>query len=114
MVGDAAGVCSGGDAPSSEPNSGERKNLRTLRGMSLPDKGLPTALIEDTFDDGIRWTTQEGLGLNLSRKLLCRMNGRVQYIREHDKCYFLIDIELRTRKEMQMLLLTQADKNASP
>nr|XP_011459626.1 PREDICTED: phytochrome E-like isoform X2 [Fragaria vesca subsp. vesca] len=82
--------------------------------MTLPGQGLPTALIEDTFDDGIRWTTQEGLGLNMSRKLLCRMNGRVQYVREHDKCYFLIDIELRTRKERQMLLLTQADKSASP
>ncbi|XP_004295419.1 PREDICTED: phytochrome E-like isoform X1 [Fragaria vesca subsp. vesca] len=82
--------------------------------MTLSGQGLPTALIEDMLDDGNRWTTQEGLGLNLSRKLLSRMNGRVQYVREHDKCYFLIDIELGTRKERQMMLLTQADKSASP
>ncbi|XP_050370547.1 phytochrome E [Argentina anserina] len=79
--------------------------------MTHPGQGLPTALIQDMFDDGNRWTNQEGLGLNLSRKLLCRMNGQVQYIKEHDKCYFLIDIELRMRKETQRMFLTQGDKS---
>ncbi|KAM5587780.1 phytochrome E [Rosa sericea] len=69
--------------------------------MTHPGQGIPTALIQDMFAGENQWNTQEGLGLNLSRKLLGRMNGQVQYVREHDKCYFLIDIELRTRKERQ-------------
>lgn len=77
--------------------------------MTHPGQGLPAALIQDMFEGGNRWTTQEGLGLNLSRKLLNRMNGQVQYVREHDKCYFLIDLELKTRKERQKVSVSQAD-----
>lgn len=77
--------------------------------MTHPGQGLPAALIRDMFEGGNRWTTQEGLGLNLSRKLLNRMNGQVQYVREHDKCYFLIDLELKTRKERQRVSVSQAD-----
>ncbi|KAL5577130.1 hypothetical protein UlMin_018829 [Ulmus minor] len=66
--------------------------------MSHPGKGLPAALIEDIFEGGKQCTTQEGLGLNLSRKLLTRMNGQVQYVREQSKCYFLIDFEFKMRK----------------
>ncbi|PKI32230.1 hypothetical protein CRG98_047377 [Punica granatum] len=46
-------------------------------GMTRPGQGRPSALIIDMFDGGKRWTIQEGLRLNLSRKLLNRMNGRV-------------------------------------
>lgn len=77
--------------------------------MTHPGQGLPTALIKDMFESGNRWTTQEGLGLNLSRKLLNRMNGQVQYVREHNKCCFLVDIELKTSKERQKVLVSQAD-----
>lgn len=77
--------------------------------MTHPGQGLPTALIKDMFDSGNRWTTQEGLGLNLSRKLLNIMNGQVQYVREHNKCCFLVDIELKTSKERQKVLVSQAD-----
>lgn len=66
--------------------------------MSHPGEGLPAALIQDMFDGGKQWTTQEGLGLNLSRKLLGRMNGQVKYIREQSKCSFLIDIEFKTKR----------------
>ncbi|KAK8618543.1 hypothetical protein V6N13_132532 [Hibiscus sabdariffa] len=66
--------------------------------MTHPGQGLPSTLIQEMFEGGNSWTTQEGLGLNMSRKLLNKMNGRVQYVREHNKCYFLIDLEIRTRK----------------
>lgn len=66
--------------------------------MSHPGEGLPAALIQDMFDGGKQWTTQEGLGLNLSRKLLGQMNGQVKYVREQSKCSFLIDIEFKTKR----------------
>ncbi|KAF5472437.1 hypothetical protein F2P56_009157 [Juglans regia] len=66
--------------------------------MTHPGEGIPSALIQDIFEEGNQWTTQEGLGLNLSRKLLSRMNGQVHYVREHKKCYFLIDLELKTKE----------------
>ncbi|EOY27809.1 Phytochrome E isoform 1 [Theobroma cacao] len=69
--------------------------------MTHPGKGLPSTLIQDVFEEGNQPTTQEGLGLNLSRKLLNKMNGHVHYVREHSKCYFLIDLEIRTRKGRQ-------------
>ncbi|KAE8696445.1 hypothetical protein F3Y22_tig00110670pilonHSYRG00026 [Hibiscus syriacus] len=65
--------------------------------MTHPGKGLPSTLIQEMNEDGNSWT-QEGLGLNMSRKLLNKMNGHVQYVREHDRCYFLVDLEIRTRK----------------
>ncbi|KAF3449856.1 hypothetical protein FNV43_RR05935 [Rhamnella rubrinervis] len=69
--------------------------------MTHPGQGLPSSLTQDMFEGGNQWTTQEGLGLNLSRKLLSRMNGQVQYIREHNRCYFLIDLEFITSKERE-------------
>ncbi|XVE51544.1 hypothetical protein DITRI_Ditri02bG0050500 [Diplodiscus trichospermus] len=69
--------------------------------MTHPSKGLPSTLIQDMFEGGNQWTTQEGLGLNLSRKLLNKMNGQVRYVREHNKCYFLVDLEIQTRKGRQ-------------
>ncbi|KAL7242149.1 hypothetical protein ACSBR1_014672 [Camellia fascicularis] len=59
------------------------------------------ALIQDMFGEGNQWTTQEGLGLNLSRKLLNMMNGHVRYTREQDACHFLIDLKFRTRSSRQ-------------
>jgi len=52
-------------------------------------------------EGGNQWTTQEGLGLYMSRKILRRMSGHVRYQRGQDMCYFLIDLEIRTRKERQ-------------
>ncbi|KAL1326256.1 hypothetical protein AAHE18_13G215300 [Arachis hypogaea] len=69
--------------------------------MSHSGQGLPSNTLQDMFEEGNQWTTQEGLGLYMSRKMLSRMNGHVHYAREQNKCYFLIDLELRTRKERQ-------------
>ena len=66
--------------------------------MTHIGKGIPYDLIRDMFGGGDQWSSQEGLGLNLSRKLLSALNGRVQYVREQDKCYFLIDIDMKTRR----------------
>lgn len=66
-------------------------------------QGLPSAMIDDMFDRENRWSTstQEGLGLNLSRKLLNKMNGQVHYIREGKRCYFVIDLDLKMQRERE-------------
>ncbi|MED6217557.1 hypothetical protein PIB30_018951 [Stylosanthes scabra] len=69
--------------------------------VSHSGQGLPSNILQDVFEEGNQWTTQEGLGLYMSRKMLSRMNGHVHYVREQNKCYFLIELELRTRKEWQ-------------
>lgn len=66
--------------------------------MSHPGQGLPPDLIQDMVGGGQQWTSQEGLALNLSRRLLNKLNGSVLYVREQTKCYFLIDIELKLRR----------------
>ncbi|XP_042517179.1 phytochrome B [Macadamia integrifolia] len=60
-----------------------------------PGEGLPPELVQDMFHSS-RWVTQEGLGLSMCRKILKLMNGQVQYIRESERCYFLIILELPT------------------
>lgn len=61
--------------------------------MACPGEGLPPELVQDMFHSS-RWMTQEGLGLSMCRKILKLMNGEVQYIRESERCYFLIVLEL--------------------
>nr|BAB39687.1 phytochrome [Marchantia paleacea subsp. diptera] len=61
--------------------------------VTHPGAGLPEELVQEMFDRG-RGMTQEGLGLNMCRKLLKLMSGDVQYIREAGKCYFLVNVEL--------------------
>nr|AEA41043.1 phytochrome B [Amphicarpaea edgeworthii] len=61
--------------------------------MVCPGEGLPPELIQDMFNNS-RWGTQEGLGLSMSRKILKLMNGEVQYIREAERCYFYVLLEL--------------------
>ncbi|KAM7463149.1 hypothetical protein LguiA_031270 [Lonicera macranthoides] len=58
-----------------------------------PGEGLPPELVQDMFHSS-RWVTQEGLGLSMSRKILKLMNGEVQYMRESERCYFLIILQL--------------------
>lgn len=58
-----------------------------------PGEGLPPELVQDMFHSS-RWVTQEGLGLSMCRKILKLMDGEVQYIRESERCYFLITLEL--------------------
>ncbi|KAG4124410.1 hypothetical protein ERO13_D10G038800v2 [Gossypium hirsutum] len=81
--------------------------LRLQFRMTHPGKGLPSTLIQEMLESGNSWTTQEGLGLNMSRKLLNRMNGHVQYVREHNKCYFLIDLEIKTKGRQKASLVEQ-------
>lgn len=63
--------------------------------MVCPGEGLPPELIQDMFHSS-RWATQEGLGLSMCRKILKLMNGEVQYIRESERCFFIIILELPT------------------
>lgn len=67
--------------------------VRTEFRIVCPGEGLPPELVQDMFHSS-RWTTQEGLGLSMCRKILKLMNGEVQYIRESERCYFLIILEL--------------------
>lgn len=57
-----------------------------------PGEGLPHELVQDMFSS--RWVTQEGLGLSICRKILKLMNGELQYIRESERCYFLVVLDL--------------------
>nr|UWV21197.1 phytochrome E [Ligustrum ovalifolium] len=66
--------------------------------MAHPGKGVPRALIEEMHGAKSQWTTQEGTALNLSQKLLNTMNGNVRYIRDQNKCYFLVDLEFKSQK----------------
>lgn len=58
-----------------------------------PGDGLPPELVQDMFHSS-QWSTEEGLGLSMCRKILKLMNGDVQYIRESERCYFHIVLEL--------------------
>ncbi|KAA8514995.1 hypothetical protein F0562_018218 [Nyssa sinensis] len=66
--------------------------------MTHSGQGLPSALIQDMFEGEHQQITEEGLGLNISQKLLNMMNGHIRYVREHHKCYFIVDLELKTKK----------------
>ncbi|KAK9056017.1 hypothetical protein SSX86_027104 [Deinandra increscens subsp. villosa] len=66
--------------------------------MTHPGPGIPADIIKDMCGERKNHGTQEGLALNLSRKLLHIMKGHVHYVRDDTKCCFLIDIELKTRK----------------
>lgn len=58
-----------------------------------PGEGLPPELIQDMFHNSL-WVTQQGLGLSMCRRILQLMNGQVQYIRESERCFFLIILQL--------------------
>lgn len=66
--------------------------------MTHSGEGLPPSLVKDMFEGRSKCSTTEGFALNLSRKLLNKMNGHVDYVRNHNKCYFLVNLELKTRK----------------
>ncbi|KAI4338555.1 hypothetical protein MLD38_023600 [Melastoma candidum] len=64
--------------------------------MGCPGEGLPPELVQDMFNSS-RWTTPEGLGLCMSRKILKLINGEVQYIRESGRCFFIVIIEIPSK-----------------
>ncbi|KAJ7526284.1 hypothetical protein O6H91_16G000600 [Diphasiastrum complanatum] len=61
--------------------------------ITHPGIGLPESLVQEMYEPEL-WSTQEGLGLGMCRKLVKLMNGDVQYVRESGKSYFLINFEL--------------------
>jgi phytochrome B len=61
--------------------------------VTHPGAGLPDELVLEMYDRG-KGMTQEGLGLNMCRKLVRLMNGDVQYFRESMQCYFVVCVEL--------------------
>ncbi|CAH2078691.1 unnamed protein product [Thlaspi arvense] len=65
--------------------------------MIHPGKGLPSEMLSDMFETRDGWLTPDGLGLKLSRKLLEQMNGSVSYIREEERCFFQVDLQVKTR-----------------
>ncbi|KZV36632.1 phytochrome B [Dorcoceras hygrometricum] len=56
-------------------------------------EGLPAEVVEDMFHSK-RWSTQEGLGLSICRKIVKLMNGEVQYVRESERCHFLVVLDM--------------------
>ncbi|KAI3912371.1 hypothetical protein MKX01_038433 [Papaver californicum] len=62
--------------------------------IECPGEGLPPELVQDVFKSNNRWLTQEGLALNMSRKILKLMNGEVQYVKGSERCCFLIILQL--------------------
>lgn len=79
--------------PTLKHNSDGSESVLLHFRIMCPGEGLPSELVQDMFHNS-RWVTQEGLGLSICRKLLKLMNGEVQYIRESERCYFIIAIEL--------------------
>ncbi|CAH8306408.1 unnamed protein product [Eruca vesicaria subsp. sativa] len=65
--------------------------------MIHPGKGIPSEMLSDMFETRDGWVTPDGLGLKLSRKLLEQMNGRVSYVREDERCFFQVDLQVKTR-----------------
>lgn len=63
--------------------------------MMHPGKGLSSEMLSDMFETGDGWVTPDGLGLKLSRKLLEQMNGRVSYVREDERCFFQVDLQVK-------------------
>ncbi|KAK1279729.1 Phytochrome B [Acorus gramineus] len=81
--------------PNLKQNSDGNQLLNLQFRITCPGEGLTPELVQDMFHSS-RWATQEGLGLSMCRKILKLMKGEVQYIRESERCYFLIKIELPT------------------
>lgn len=80
-------------SPSLKQLSDKNTLLHVEFRIVCPGEGLPPELVQDMFHNG-RWSTEEGLGLSMCRKILKRMNGDVQYIRESKRCYFVVILEL--------------------
>lgn len=79
--------------PSLKENSDGSTIVHIEFRIACPGEGLPPELVQDMFHSS-RWATQEGLGLSMCRKILRSMKGEVQYIRESERCYFLIVLDL--------------------
>ena len=65
--------------------------------MIHPGKRIPSEILSDMFETRDGWVTPDGLGLKLSWKLLEQMNGSVSYVREDERCFFQVDLQVKTR-----------------
>ncbi|KAJ6810242.1 putative phytochrome B isoform X1 [Iris pallida] len=83
--------------PTLKQNSGGTEMILLQFSIVCPGEGLPSELVQDMFHNS-RWATEEGLGLSLCRRILKLMDGDVQYIRVSERSYFLITIELPSRR----------------
>ncbi|KAF7042405.1 hypothetical protein CFC21_052021 [Triticum aestivum] len=79
--------------PNVKQNSDGTETMLFLFRFACPGEGLPPDIVQDMFSNA-RWTTQEGIGLSVCRKILKLMGGEVQYIRESERSFFLIVLEL--------------------
>ncbi|KAG2315801.1 hypothetical protein Bca4012_066648 [Brassica carinata] len=82
-----------GDQRRTQQLLAEYNPVCTIQEMACSGEGLPPELVRDMFHSS-RWTSPEGLGLSVCRKILKLMNGEVQYIRESKRSYFFIILEL--------------------
>ncbi|MCL7051656.1 hypothetical protein MKW94_011629 [Papaver nudicaule] len=85
-------------APSSGPESWVNIEVEpgSIFRLAHPGQGLPPELVQNVLDGGTQWSSPEAVGLSMSRKLLKMMNGQIRYIREPEKCFFLIHIKFPT------------------
>ncbi|KAI4371374.1 hypothetical protein MLD38_019617 [Melastoma candidum] len=79
--------------PSMKQISDSLTVVHTQIRIGCPGGGLPSDLVQDMFHSN-QWITPEGLGLCMSRKILKLMSGEVQYIRESERCFFIVILEL--------------------
>ncbi|XP_052147179.1 phytochrome B isoform X1 [Oryza glaberrima] len=79
--------------PNIKQNSDGTDTMLFLFRFACPGEGLPPEIVQDMFSNS-RWTTQEGIGLSICRKILKLMGGEVQYIRESERSFFHIVLEL--------------------
>ncbi|CAM8989720.1 unnamed protein product [Rhodiola kirilowii] len=84
--------------PTLHPNSTARPAAMVHNEFRIicPGEGLPVQVVQDMFYNS-RWVTEEGVVLSKSRKILKLMNSEVQYIRESERCYFLVSLTLPTQ-----------------
>nr|CAD1833158.1 unnamed protein product [Ananas comosus var. bracteatus] len=84
--------------PNLKQNPDGTETVLLLFRFACPGEGLAPELVQDMFHNS-RWATEEGLGLSICRKILKLMGGDVQYIRESERCFFLIALELPTSQK---------------
>lgn len=79
--------------PNIKQNSDGTDTALFIFRFACPGEGLPPDVVQDMFSNS-RWSTPEGIGLSICRKILKLMGGEVQYIRESERSFFLIALEL--------------------
>ncbi|XP_024986483.1 phytochrome B-like [Cynara cardunculus var. scolymus] len=84
--------------PSLKQTSDGKNVVHVAFRIMSPGEGLPPELVQDMFNSS-QWSSEEGLGLSMCRKILTLMNGEVQYIRESERCYFFVVLELPPRSK---------------